>query len=101
MSINTTMPKIVKHALLETVVSIGQLSMQDKRILDKYVRKGQLSKGKGGPFPMIKTVYAHPGFDFAESRRRHYEHLSHLEELDRIAAEAREWHNQKRMEVSR
>lgn len=77
------MPEIVKRALLETVVSIGQLTEADKRTLDSYVRKGWLSKGKGGPFPAIKTVYAFPGFDFAADRQRHYEYMCKLAELDR------------------
>jgi hypothetical protein len=32
-----------------------------------------LSKGRGGPFPNLKTVYAHPGFDFTGDRERQVE----------------------------
>lgn len=76
------LPEIVKRALTETVVSIGQLTQADKRTLDSYVRRGWLSKGKGGPFPRIKTVYAVPGFDFDADRQRHYEYMCALAELD-------------------
>lgn len=67
------LPKIVKRALVETVTDIGQLSKSDLYQLNKYVKRGWLSRGKGGPFPMLKTVYAHPGFDFAASRERYVE----------------------------
>lgn len=67
----TPLPEIVKRAMVETVTDIGQLSKADIYQLNKYVRKGWLSRGKGGPFPMLKTVYACPGFDFKASRRAH------------------------------
>jgi len=63
-------PEIVRRAMVETIVSIGQLSDSDKRILDRYVKRGWLSKGKGGPFPRLKTVYACPTFDFAADRKQ-------------------------------
>lgn len=59
---------IIKRALVETVTNIGQISHQDRLDLEYAVRKGWLSKGKGGPYPMLKTVYAHPGFNFEASR---------------------------------
>lgn len=62
----------VKRALLETVTDIGQLTAQEKRELTRAVKAGYLSKGKGGPYPIVKTVYAGPGFDFAADRAYHY-----------------------------
>lgn len=79
-------PEIVRRALTETVVCIGQVTEQERRTLEKYVRRGWLSKGQGGPFPKIKTVYAFPGFDFNEQRQRYVDHMVRLCELDREAA---------------
>ena len=62
------LPDIVIRALRYTVTDIGQLTPSEKRALNKYVKLGHLSKGKGGPFPTPKTVYAHPGFDFDSDR---------------------------------
>jgi len=83
---NTTtheLPEIIKRALTQTVTDIGQLSTQERRTLASYVRRGHLSKGKGGPYPMIKTVYAVSGFDFAAHRQAHVNYMMHLAELDR------------------
>jgi len=63
------LPQIVKRALVEGITDIGQLSKADINTLNSYVKKGWLSKGKGGPFPMLKTCYAFPGFDFAGHRQ--------------------------------
>ena len=63
------LPKIVQRAILDTVTNLGQLSEDDVKTLDKYTRRGWLSKGRGGPFPKPKTVWAHPGYDFATARR--------------------------------
>lgn len=62
------MPEIVKRTLVETVTDIGQLSPSGRYQLNKYVKRGWLSRGKGGPYPLLKTVYARPSFDFAASR---------------------------------
>ena len=59
---------IIKRALVDTVTDIGQLSESEKRELNRAVKRGWLSKGKAGPFPRLKTVYACPAFDFAASR---------------------------------
>lgn len=83
------LPEIVKRAMVETVVSIGQLTEQDKRTLDRYVKRGYLSKGKGGPFPKEKTVYAFPGYDFVLWRQRYVNYMMTLAELDQRAAERR------------
>lgn len=61
-------PEIVKRALFKPVADIGQLSAEELRTLNRYVKKGYLSKGKGGGFPAMKTIYARPGFDFAADR---------------------------------
>lgn len=59
---------IVQRALTSTVTNLGQISHAEKLDLEYAVRHGWLSKGKGGPFPILKTVYACPGFDFAADR---------------------------------
>ena len=63
---------LLKRALTETIVDIGQLSDTDRHELKSLVKKGILDKGKGGPYPTIKTVYACHGFDFAADREAHY-----------------------------
>jgi hypothetical protein len=62
--------EIVKRAMVEPVCDIGQLTATEKRELNAAVKRGYLSKGRGGPFPRIKTMYAHPEFDFEADRRR-------------------------------
>lgn len=79
----TELPEIIKRALTQTVTDIGQLSQQERRTLAAYVKRGHLSKGKGGPYPMLKTVYAVAGFDFAVHRAAHVRYMMHLAELDR------------------
>ena len=59
---------IVLRALTETVTDIGQLSEQELRDLKRAVKRGILTKAKGGKYPKLKTVYARPGFDFAAQR---------------------------------
>jgi hypothetical protein len=59
---------IVKRALVYTVTDIGQLSVTELRDLNTAIHKGWLSKGRGGKFPMVKTVYARPDFDFKADR---------------------------------
>lgn len=86
---STELPAIVKRALVETVTDIGQLSKSELYQLNKHVKRGWLSKGKGGPFPLLKTVYAHPGFDFEAWRKRYIEHAIILAKLDRQAAKQR------------
>lgn len=60
---------IVKRALVHTITDLGQISATEKRELLKAVKAGVLSKGKSGPFPILKTVYAVAGFDFEADRR--------------------------------
>jgi hypothetical protein len=59
---------IVARAMREDFCCLGQISIQEKRQLDRAVRHGLISKGIGGPFPKLKTVYAPVGFDFAQDR---------------------------------
>lgn len=72
----------IKQALVEGLCSIGQLSDQEKRELDRAVRKGWLSKGKGGPYPILKTMWARPGFDFAGDRKHEIDYMMYLHSLD-------------------
>ena len=75
--------EIIKRALVETIVDIGQLTPAEKRELKRAVAKGYLSKGKGGPFPKEKTVYARPGFDFAADREREVTVAMALHDLEK------------------
>lgn len=79
---NDTIPEIVKRAMTETVTDIGQLSAQDIKDLNKYVKKGVLVKGKGGAFPIPKTVYAIKGFDIQQDRTDRVNTL--LDEVERL-----------------
>lgn len=81
--------EIVKRALVETIVDIGQLTKTEKRELNAAVKRGYLSKGKGGPFPKEKTVYAHPGFDFGVDREYHYQEFKRLAVWDERMRAAR------------
>lgn len=63
-----TLPEIVAKAMVHTVTDIGQFSKTDLKELKKYVTLGVLVKGKGGPFPKEKTVYALVGHDFKARR---------------------------------
>lgn len=83
---NKGLSEIVKRALVETVTDIGQLTPVDKRELERAVKLGYLSKGRGGGFPKEKTVYAFPGYDFAGERRlivRQMMVLSHIDAVTR------------------
>jgi len=80
---STSIPAIVMRAMTDRVVDIGQLSDQEIKDLNKYVKKGVLIKGKGGPFPKPKTVYAIKGFDFEKNRTEEVEQiLSDIEKLE-------------------
>jgi len=62
-------PEIVRRAIVHSVTDIGQLSPAERRDLMRHVRAGYLEKGKGGPFPILKTVYAVRGYPFAAARQ--------------------------------
>ena len=72
---------IVQRALTEGhVTDLGQLTDEEKKALKAAVRTGVLKKGKGGGFPVLKTVYAPPTFDIEGH------HAAELAHLDRAAA---------------
>jgi hypothetical protein len=64
------MHDVVKRALVSTVTDIGQLTADERRALSTAVARGWIAKGRGGPYPCIKTVYALPGYDFSGERQR-------------------------------
>ena len=62
-------------------ITVGDMIQAQKRLLDRAVKKGDLSKSReAGPFPKPKTCYAAPGYDFQRSRE------AHIEEMRRLAA---------------
>lgn len=71
-----------KQALVRGVCDIGHLAHKEKLLLERAVRLGYLSKGKGGPFPMLKTMYARPGFDFAKDREASIAEMRYLATID-------------------
>lgn len=62
-------PEIIQQVMCCPITNIGQLSTENVKILNLYVKKGILSKGKGGGYPTLKTVYAYPEFDFNLDRK--------------------------------
>ncbi len=86
---NKGLSEIVKRALVETVTDIGQLTPVDKRELERAVKQGYLSKGRGGGFPMEKTVYAFPGYDFAGERRLIVRQMMALAHIDAVTRKLR------------
>jgi hypothetical protein len=74
--------EIVRRAMAETVVDIGQLSKTERKELGAAIKAGILVKGKGGPYPVVKTVYASIGFDFLADREMHVNLACALAELD-------------------
>ena len=76
------LPDIIIRALRHTVTDIGQLTADEKKALNKYTKLGILDKGKGGPFPTPKTVYAIPGFDFATDRAEQVNHILHIANME-------------------
>lgn len=81
--------EIVKRALVSTVTDIGQLTPAGKRELERAVKRGWLSKGRGGGFPALKTVYALPGYDFAEARRLIVAEMMELSQIDAVTRKLR------------
>jgi hypothetical protein len=76
------MQTIVERALDQNVTDIGQLTREEQRELSKAVKNGLLSKGKGGPYPLLKTVYGRRGFDFAAARQLHIDYAMYLDSPD-------------------
>jgi hypothetical protein len=60
---------LIKQALTQTVIDIGQIDAKQKRELNAAVKAGVLDKGKGGPYPNLKTVWACKGFNFVQNRQ--------------------------------
>lgn len=60
--------KAVNRALQEPLVDIGHIDKEDLKELKYAVNINLLDKGKGGGYPVIKTVYAKKGFDFEADR---------------------------------
>jgi hypothetical protein len=73
---------IVARAMRESVTDIGQLSEQERRELNRAVQRGVLAKAKGGPFPILKTVYAKPDFDFAAQRAAYIAQMEFAHRVD-------------------
>lgn len=67
----------------ETVCDIGQLTSREIRQLDKAVERGWLSKGKGGPYPIMKTMWALRGFDFAADRQREIDYHMEIARIEK------------------
>lgn len=73
---------IVERAMKTDFCNLGQLSHQEKLQLERAVRHGLISKGTGGPFPKLKTVYAPIGFDFAQDRENGIAELRRAHMID-------------------
>jgi len=89
---------IVKRAMIETVTDLGQFGRDEagriqKRELEYAVKHGVLCKSKGGPFPILKTVYAIPGFDFSAQREQAIAEMrrAHMFDLARGTAKYFPW----------
>lgn len=70
---------IVRKALIFTVTDLGQISIQQRRELDRAVDARVLEKGRGGPYAALKTVWAKRGYDFAGEREAEIAALRYLE----------------------
>lgn len=75
-------PAIVKRAMLSPITNIGQLSKDDVRVLNLYVKRGVLCKGMGGGYAIPKTMWALVGFDFAADRNELMTQMMSLAKLD-------------------
>jgi hypothetical protein len=76
---------IVQRALTEGhVTDIGQLTDEEKKALKAAVKNGVLKKGKGGGFPVPKTVYAPPAFDIVGHHAAELAHLDHAAAMDSV-----------------
>ena len=78
---------IVKRTLVEgSVTNIGQFSSEEHKALEKAVKDGYLKKGKGGGFPVLKTVYANPGFDIENDHQASIDNLHKISEMEKSGA---------------
>ena len=80
------MDEIVRHALVAPVVNLGQLSKDEIKQLDRAVRHGTLAKAKAGNYPIRKTVWAAPDYDFEYERENALRHLRMMARLDAMQA---------------
>lgn len=78
--------EIVKKAIIWTVVDDGRLTRMQRLELERAVSARLLTKGRGGPFPMLVDVYAAPGCDFAEERKAEIAFQGYLTLVTRRAA---------------
>ena len=74
---------IVMRALEGCISDLG-FSKAERLELKRAVRWGVLSQGTGGPFPILKTCYARPGFDFAADRANEIADMRVWQEMDRL-----------------
>ena len=76
---------IVQRALEEGhVTDLGQLTDEEKKALKAAVKTGVLKKGKGGGFPVLKTVYAPPAFDIEGHHAAELAHLDQAAAMDSV-----------------
>lgn len=83
---------IVQTAHRSPIADMGQLSHEQKNALESAVKKGLLKKGKGGGFPIAKTVYAHPSYDIAGEHQRQVSHLRAIAGLESLRLFGKEGH---------
>ena len=77
--------RIVERALKEGhVTDLGQLTDEEVKALKAAVKRGVLKKGKGGGFPVLKTVYAHPDFDIQGQHAAELSRLDHAAAMDSV-----------------
>ena len=82
---STTYYGLVLDVLMgdEEVCSIGQFTPQQRRLLDRAVKTGDLSCHRAaGRYPKAMRCYAAPAYDFYGAREKHLEELQRLAELD-------------------
>lgn len=66
------------------VTDIGQFDKPTLALLNKAAKMGAISKGKGGDFPAIKTVYVPVGFDFIAHRQEVIDRCKRITEFENI-----------------
>jgi len=96
----TILTPIVLRALASPVTDIGQLTRAEKLELERAVRSGILAKGQGGAFPILKTVYAVVGHDFAAERASWIAYWKQLAGLDRARLGPNAWTEMKFQEAA-
>lgn len=69
---------LVSGALKRPVANIGQLTREDVAHLESAVKRGVLRRGRGGSFPIPKTVYAHPSYNIEAAHAQAVNYLRSL-----------------------